>query len=183
MKAQVDQECVIKANTQFWEQMLAMTLDHTLIPEEFCVGAGYILGSVTLSGKWRGCIEVRMANKLAYEATAAMMMQPVDAVVEADALDATKEIANMIAGTIKSSLPRPCAMAVPESAVISEGFCAQPRTEDSLVVAFRHTAGDMMVRIWEHECLQDQGVDMTCEDSDEVTLLDCEEHLELANSF
>ena len=54
---------------------------------------------------------------LAYQATAAMMMQPLETVAEADALDATKEIANMIAGVIKSSLPRPCTMAVPESTV------------------------------------------------------------------
>jgi CheY-specific phosphatase CheX len=154
MRAQVDQECVIKANSQFWEQMLAMTLNPTLFPEEFCVGAGHIVGSVNLSGVWKGRVEVRMTGRLAYEATAAMMMQPVDTVAEADALDASKEIANMIAGSIKSSLPRPCTMAVPESAVESACFCGSPRTEDALVVAFRHAAGDLMVRVWEQECLE-----------------------------
>jgi CheY-specific phosphatase CheX len=154
MRARLDKECVIKANSQFWEQMLAMTLSQTLIPEDFCVGAGHILGSVRLSGEWKGSIEVRLASGLAYEATAAMMMQPVDTVAEADALDAAKEIANMIAGTIKSSLPRPCAMTVPESVIESEGFCGKPQTEDSLVVTFRHAAGDLMVRVWEQECRQ-----------------------------
>ena len=154
MWAQVDQQCVIKANTQFWEQMLAMKLDPTLSSEEFCVDAGHIVGSVTLTGEWKGLIEVRMAGGLAYAATAAMMMQSVESVVEADALDATREIANMIAGTIKSSLPRPCSMAVPESAVEREGFCGLAQSEDSLVVGFRHASGDLMVRVWEHECLQ-----------------------------
>jgi CheY-specific phosphatase CheX len=156
VRAQLDEECVIKANSQFWEQMLAMTLSQTPVPEDFCVEAGHILGSVRLSGEWKGRIEVRLASGLAYQATAAMMMQPVDTVGEADALDATKEIANMIAGTIKSSLPRPCAMTVPESFVESEGFCGQPRTEDSLVVTFHHAAGDLMVRVWEQECRQPQ---------------------------
>jgi len=154
MRAQVDQECVIKANSQFWEQMLAMTLNPTLFPEEFCVGAGHIVGSVNLSGVWKGRVEVRMTGRLAYEATAAMMMQPVDSVVEADALDATREIANMIAGTIKSSLPRPCSMAVPESAVQRERFRGLAQAEDSLVVGFRHASGNLVVRVWEHECLQ-----------------------------
>jgi CheY-specific phosphatase CheX len=156
MRARLDEECVIKANSQFWEQMLAMTLDQTLVAEEFCVAAGHIRGSVDLSGEWKGRIEVRMASRLAYQATAAMMMQPIDTVGEADALDAAREIANMIAGTIKSSLPRPCSMAVPESVVESEGFRGQPRTEDSLAVAFRHAAGDLMVRVWEQECRQEQ---------------------------
>jgi CheY-specific phosphatase CheX len=154
MRAQVDEQCVIRANSQFWEQMLAMTVDHLLPPAESCVGAGHLLGSVNLSGAWKGRIEVRLAEGLAYAATGAMMMQAADAVGEADALDAAKEIANMIAGTIKSSLPRPCAMTVPESAVETEGYCKQPRSEDSLVVMFRHEAGDLMVRIWEQDCVQ-----------------------------
>jgi CheY-specific phosphatase CheX len=152
MRAQLDEQSVIKANSQFWEQMLAMILDHVPAPGEFSVGAGHVLGSVNLGGVWKGRIEVRLAEGLAYQATAAMMMQPVETVGQADALDATKEIANMIAGTIKSSLPRPCTMAVPESVVQAEGFSGPAQTEDSLVVVFRHPSGDLMVRIWEEEC-------------------------------
>lgn len=154
MRAQLDEQSVIKANSQFWEQMLAMTLEPLPRPAEFWVAAGHVLGSVTLGGVWRGRIEVRLAQGLAYQATAAMLMQPLDTVAEADALDAAKEIANMIAGTIKSSLPRPCTMTVPESAVEAAGFCGPPQSEDSLAVAFHHAAGDLMVRILEQECLQ-----------------------------
>ena len=152
MKAQVDEQCVIKANSQFWEQMLSMSLDTLARPEDFYAGLGHVLGSVNLGGVWKGRIEVRMAGSLAYQATAAMMMQPLETVGEADALDATKEIANMIAGTIKSSLPRPCTMTVPESAVEADDFCNPEPADDSLVVAFRHATGDLMVRIWEREC-------------------------------
>ncbi len=152
MKAFVDEQCVIKANSQFWEQMLAMNLDPVPADGDCCVGAKHVLGSVQLGGVWKGRIEVRMAEGLAYQATAAMMMQPLETVAEADALDATKEIANMIAGTIKSSLPRPCTMTVPESAVEAGGYCRPPQTDDSLAVAFRHESGDLMVRIWEEEC-------------------------------
>jgi hypothetical protein len=151
MRAQLDQQAVVKANAQFWGQMLAMTLETMASPEEFCVGSGHMLGSVELRGVWTGRIEVRMAGGLAYAATAAMMMQAVNTVGEADALDATKEIANMIAGTIKSSLPRPCSMTVPESAVEQEGFCGPGPMEGSLVVGFRHAAGVLLVRIWEQE--------------------------------
>jgi hypothetical protein len=151
MRARIDQQCVIKANSQFWEQMLAISLLTLPAPEEFSVGAGHVLGSVDLGGVWKGRIEVRLAGGLAYVATAAMLMQPVETVGEADALDAAKEIANMIAGIIKSSLPRPCTMTVPESAVEAEGFRGPSQSEDSLVVAFRHASGDLMVRVWERE--------------------------------
>jgi CheY-specific phosphatase CheX len=152
MKALVDEQCVIKANSQFWEQMLAMILDHVPVAGEFCVAPRHVLGSVQLGGVWKGRIEVRMTEALAYQATAAMMMQPLETVAEADALDATKEIANMIAGTIKSSLPRPCTMTVPESAVEVNGYCSPRQTDDTLAVAFRHASGDLLVRVWEEEC-------------------------------
>lgn len=154
MQARLNEESVVKANSQFWGQMLAMTMDTLPAAGEFCLGAGHLLASVDLSGRWTGRIEVRMDGALAYEATAAMMMQPVDTVAEADALDATKEIANMIAGCIKSSLPTPCSMTVPESAIAPDGFCGPPRSGDTLMVAFRHAAGDLMVRICEQECQQ-----------------------------
>jgi ABC-type sugar transport system ATPase subunit len=70
MRAQLDGECVIKANAQFWEQMLSMRLDAMPAGEEFCVDAGHILGIVGLSGVWRGRIEVRLTAGLAARATA-----------------------------------------------------------------------------------------------------------------
>jgi CheY-specific phosphatase CheX len=153
MRAQLDEQSVIKANGQFWDQMLAMKLEPRLTPQEFSAAAGHLYGCCALTGAWVGRVEVRMAQALAYEATAAMMMQPINTVAELDALDATKEIANMIAGTIKSSLPRPCGMTVPVSAVEQEAFQGPPPAEDALMVAFRHTSGDLLVRIWEQECV------------------------------
>ena len=147
--AQVDEACVIKANSQFWEQMLSMNLGPPLLPHDSCLCPGHLSGSVNLKGIWNGRIELRMSSGLAYLATAAMMMQPVETVAEVDALDAVREIVNMIAGVIKSSLPRPCSMTVPESSVALETWCGGPSTEDSLVVAFRHASGDLMIRIWE----------------------------------
>ncbi len=158
MWAQVDEQCVIKASSQFWEQMLAMTLNPLPVAGEFCVNAGHVRGMVNLGGIWKGRIEVRMAEGLAYQATEAMMMQPVETLAEADALDATKEIAHMIAGGIKSSHPRPCTMTGPESTFEAERFCGPAQGNDSLVVAFRHTSGDLMVRVWEQESPQ-QGME------------------------
>ena len=67
-----------------------------------------------------------------------MLMQPPETVAEADRLDAIKEIANMIAGVIKSSLPRPCAMSVPEAVLKPEKFCSAMRNMYSVAVAFHH---------------------------------------------
>ena len=150
MQNEVDESSIIKANSQFWEQMLAMKLDPMVSPDQFCLGPGHMLGTVGLSGAWTGHIDVRLDERLTQQATAAMLMQPLETVVEADALDAAKEIANMIAGAIKSSLPRPCAMTVPVSAVESESYCGQMRNKYSVAVAFHHDAGDIMVSVVMH---------------------------------
>ena len=151
MTVHIDEESVVKASDQFWEQMLAMHLEHVPMEDKCCVEAGHLLASVYLSGTWTGKIEVRLSDGLAQSATAAMLMQPPESVVEADRLDASKEIANMIAGTIKSALPRPCAMTVPESSVEAERFCEPQRTENTMIVGFRHPDGELMVRVAEQQ--------------------------------
>jgi CheY-specific phosphatase CheX len=150
--AQINEQAVVNASRQFWEQMLSMHVAAMSPTEETRLSAGHMVGRVLLSGVWQGRIEVRMAIGLAYEATAAMLMQGVESVVEEDALDATKEIANMIAGVIKSALPRPCSMTVPESEIDGEEFYKGSNCARCLDVSFRHAAGGFFVRVREQEC-------------------------------
>jgi chemotaxis protein CheX len=151
MPSHLDEQSLVRANAQFWEQMLGMQMDTVPFAEDLCVDIGHILVSVDILGTWNGRIEVRMARNLADMATAAMLMQPVEAVVEADTLDATREIVNMIAGLLKSSLPQPCSMAVPESAIATERLCSVLHGENTLTVAFRHEVGGLLVRVREEK--------------------------------
>lgn len=142
-----------KASAQFWGQMLGMTLDPcgetwARKDEERCIEPNHVAAYCDLSGVWDGRIEVRLTAGLAREATAAMVMQPVDAVDPCDVLDATKEIANMIAGTLKSALPRPCAMTVPSAGWEAGKFCVLPCTVDTVTAFFHHDSGELMVRVW-----------------------------------
>jgi hypothetical protein len=164
MHIAVTEESIQKANSLFWEQMLAMCL----APVESggrgtslkrCIGTGHVMGSCSLSGVWNGRIEVRLSRGLALEATSAMLMQPLDRVQDGDTLDATKEIANMIAGTLKSALPRPCTMSVPSAEIECDDFCVLPRTEDSVTVFFAHDSGVLMVRVWEDETMERKASD------------------------
>lgn len=156
MHQSVTEESIEKANAQFWEQMLAMQLAPiewigALVPSVRCIGVRHVAASCSLSGIWSGRIEVRLSRGLALTATSAMLMQPEDQVEDADMLDAAKEIANMIAGTLKSALPRPCSMSVPSAGIEDDDLCVLPRTEDSLTVFFAHDSGELMVRVCEAE--------------------------------
>jgi CheY-specific phosphatase CheX len=152
MRAQLDEQSIIKANSQFWDQMLAMTLEPLPASETIRLAPGHVSGCIRLSGAWKGTVEVRMAEGLAHCATAAMLMMPIETVGQPETLDAAKEIVNIVAGVIKSSLPRPCSMALPESAVEPREFIPASAA-DSLVIFFHHAAGELMVRVCEQECL------------------------------
>jgi len=152
VRAELNEDSLVKANAQFWEQMLAMRLDPEPSRESFRVAEEHLLASVSLSGMWTGRVEVRLARGLAFAATAAMLMQPEDTLSEADVMDAIREIANMIGGVLKSSLPRPCAMALPVSSVSGEGRGDGSQAGEELAVAFRHPAGGLMVSVWEEQC-------------------------------
>jgi CheY-specific phosphatase CheX len=154
MHISVTEESIQRANGLFWEQMLAMCVTPICAGEGSaeilrCIGSGHVLGACVLSGVWNGRVEVRLSRGLALEATVAMLMQPLEQVQESDTLDAVREIANMIAGTLKSALPRPCALSLPSAAIEPDDFCVLPRTQDSVTVFFAHQAGEFMVRVWE----------------------------------
>lgn len=154
MWAQLSEELLAKANAQFWEQMLNMHLEEVPDAERFCVGPGHLRASIDLSGQWAGRIEIRLAPGLAQSATAAMLMQSAEAVTIDDTLDAIREIVNIIGGVIKSALPRPCAMALPESSLEGEHLCTEPPTGTTLTAAFRHETGGLVVKVQEESCLE-----------------------------
>lgn len=163
MHVAVTQESIQRANAQFWEQMLAMQLDPIAVSlghpvAARCIGAEHVVASCVFGGVWCGRIEIRLSQGLALEATSAMLMQPVSQVQPSDTLDATREIVNMIAGTIKSALPRPCTMTVPSAKVESADFCILPRTSDSVTVFFQHASGRLLVRVWEHSTDQESEI-------------------------
>jgi CheY-specific phosphatase CheX len=147
MTHELDEKSIVKASAQFWEQMLSMHLEQLETACQCTIRNGDVVGSVALNGAWNGVIEIIMSGGLATTATAAMLMQPASAVTDADTLDAAKEIANMIAGTIKSALPRPCNMTVPRSGIHPTASVTPDAKTGSLQVALTHESGCLLIRV------------------------------------
>ncbi len=145
MSDPVSESQIAQANSQFWGQMLGVEMQ--LVAQEAAdwMEASHVVGWCRLSGAWSGHIEVRMTHGLATMATSAMLALPEESVQEADVMDAVKEIANMIAGTIKSTLPRPCSMTVPEAIVDAAAELAMASSS----AQFQHDAGQLIVRLVE----------------------------------
>ena len=134
-----------QANSQFWGQMVGVEMQR--VAPSAWLDAIQVTGRCHLSGAWTGRVEVRMTHGLAKMATCAMLAVPEDSVQREDMIDAVKEIANMIAGTLKSTLPRPCAMTVPEAAVETKAtYQEEPATCSA---EFLHQQGRLIVRMVE----------------------------------
>lgn len=131
----------------FWSQMLGVEMRRVEQAHSGWTEDAHIAGWCLLTGAWCGRIEVRMTHGLATMATARMLELPEAHVQEADLMDAAKEIANMIVGTIKSTLPRPCSMTVPEASAESG---AEPLLASAGKSArFCHEHGELIVRLIE----------------------------------
>ena len=141
----VDEQSLVNAATMFWREMLAMEVLRVFDREDALQNPPLARGAIQLAGAWNGEVEVLLCPGLARAATAAMLMQDAASVVESDTLDAMREIANMIAGVLKSSLPRPCTMSLPHAEIVSSANGDAPGA--SLEVMFAHEAGTMAVRI------------------------------------
>lgn len=78
-------------------------LDHTLVTA----------ASVCLSGAWDGVVIVECPPPLATALSAAMLGMGEDEVSEMDVADTMGEIANMVGGNLKNSLPDPTLLSLP----------------------------------------------------------------------
>ena len=90
---------------------------------------------VQVEGSWEGAIVLRVPQPLAVRIASAMFGG--DATPgQADVHDALGEIANMVAGNVKSLLPPPCRITLPVVATGRDYQVHMPGTKPSLEVGF-----------------------------------------------
>lgn len=90
-------------------------------------------GHVVVSGGWSGDVVVGLSRSAA-EALARAMFTP-DQVVEADCLDAVGEFTNIVGGSVKSIVPGPSVLSLPDVAVGGVPAAASVLPETAALVA------------------------------------------------
>lgn len=75
-----------------------------------------VSGKIAISGAWEGMVQVSGSKALLRDSASKMFATPMEAVNDADMTDALCEIVNIFGGTLKSMLPEPCDLSLPESA-------------------------------------------------------------------
>jgi chemotaxis protein CheX len=80
--------------------------------------------SVSVTGAWHGHVVVACSTRIARMSAAALLMMEVDEVGVDDMVDALGELANVVGGNVKSTLPSVCAMSLPH---VSSGLLTKNR--------------------------------------------------------
>lgn len=106
-----------------------------------------LTGTVTVAGAWEGRIELTCSPAAARAAAATMLLSDDGALTDRDVHDALGELTNIVGGNMKSLVPSPSRLSVPEV-----GTADLPRQAGRarLVAeaAFTWTGEPVAVRIW-----------------------------------
>lgn len=78
-----------------------------------------VTARVSISGAWRGAVEVRISRALAARLVREVLQAEPCSTDDPDVRDIVGELANMIGGNLKALLPEPCSLSLPS--VANEG--------------------------------------------------------------
>jgi chemotaxis protein CheX len=99
---------------QVWSSYLDLDGSSPLVPVVAAVGASDVSAAVSVTGSWQGHVVVSCSTGASRNAAAALLGIELEDVTIEDVSDAIGELANIIGGNVKSLLPQPCALSLPQ---------------------------------------------------------------------
>lgn len=105
------EEHIREVTTSVWRRMLGLSAEPTSTPA--APADEMLLGSVAVTGAWRGVVRLCCSPALARRAASIMFaVEPRDA-TDAQVRDALAELANVAGGSLKALFPSPSSLSVP----------------------------------------------------------------------
>jgi chemotaxis protein CheX len=106
------------------------------------------VGSVAVTGEWRGYVLLACPTQLARTAASAMFDVPAEQLTDDEVADALGELTNMI-GNIKSLLPRPGHLSMPAVTVGASNVAPMPRAQLLNKVSLACDGLQLAVSVWQ----------------------------------
>jgi chemotaxis protein CheX len=113
MTTTIGHEELIRLTEEIWCSMLGMEL--TPVSEATITGRK-VSACVQILGEWDGAVRLDLSADLARTAAAGFMCMEPSEVASDQIRDATGELANMTAGSVKTLLPKGCKLSLPSVA-------------------------------------------------------------------
>jgi chemotaxis protein CheX len=99
---------------QVWSSYLDLDGMSPLVPAVGPTSPADVSAAVSVTGSWQGHVVVSCSAGASRNAAATLLGIEVEDVTIDDVSDAVGELANIIGGNVKSLLPQPCALALPQ---------------------------------------------------------------------
>jgi chemotaxis protein CheX len=110
--AELDADALYEIVARSWAVYLGRP-DGEPLPRIADPGPLDVVASISLTGAWDGHVIISSSETAATAIAAAMLEVEPEDVVEADIIDATSELVNVVGGNVKSTLPQPCQLSLP----------------------------------------------------------------------
>lgn len=109
---------------------------------------GEVIASVSTTGAWNGHLMLALTQHGAELVARAMFGDEGETVAEEDVIDAIGEMSNIIAGNIKSVLPEPSALSLPQ-VVVDAGTFSFPSAVLRVTATMDWAGESVVVSLWE----------------------------------
>ncbi len=131
----VEQTPTVEDISEIAEEIWASYLDpdglHPLMPAEpdSVKPIREVSASVSITGSWHGHIVLNCSTQTSRHAAAALLAMDVAEVTGPDVVDAMGELANIVGGNLKSTLPAQCSISLPHVVSGADAVTAFPLAE------------------------------------------------------
>jgi chemotaxis protein CheX len=108
---QIAESKICQLTESIWNSMLGLDVEKSDSPVK--LGEGYYSGTIQISGAWDGEVSLDCSAELARSLAALMFGGEAETAASDEIRDALGELTNMLGGNIKSLLPGPCQLSLP----------------------------------------------------------------------
>jgi len=145
------EEEILEITESTWNALLGLDIQPSASTQFSSEREGLFKGHVDITGAWEGSVIICGTDGLARSAAAQIFSLGCNAVQEQDQIDAMYEFANIIAGNIKSLLPEPCQLALPQVERCSQGISALPGAHQVSGLHFECQGQPLVVTVWKRD--------------------------------
>ncbi|HZZ74122.1 MAG TPA: chemotaxis protein CheX [Pirellulales bacterium] len=115
-----------------------------------------LAGRVRISGQWRGEVILESSPVFAQQAAQIMFAHDCEAASFDDMRDAIAELTNIVGGNLKSILPGPSDLSVPECSELSESRPAAEPRQLLMAMRFESDGAPLCVTVYQHDAGRDR---------------------------
>ncbi len=142
---------ILEITEETWGALLGLSISPCSTPEQACIPQKGISAHVQITGTWNGTVVLHGTHDLTGLAASQIFSMTRDDLTGQDHRDAIYELANIIAGNIKSLLPEPCQLSVPTVQEGTEVATELREAECVSRVVFECQGQPLWVSIWKNK--------------------------------